>query len=236
MSWRCCHCVLVLLMEIFFHSFIQAPFKPSAFLKLPIVPFPVLLLSVPWTLRNPWLAARFLWAVTWHVLAPEACFNGNWEWQWLSHQTPSKTSAFLRHVCFGCSKVSSPFNRWQMHYPAQTGSAYDGVEGQNRWHMSHSHSQSRRWKHAPALASCWRLLAKNNWGAVLGTECPQPSRWERVCCWSPFFVHPKQSRKGLGTVASPWWECCLTRANSPAWCEGTEPSPGPQALGTSSGY
>lgn len=29
MSWRCCHCVLVLLMEIFFHSFIQAPFKPQ---------------------------------------------------------------------------------------------------------------------------------------------------------------------------------------------------------------
>lgn len=97
MSWRCCHCVLVLLMEIFFHSFIQAPFKPQIRFQHPAAspttqrgaeyllslsepascPFPVLLPSVPWTLRNPWLAARFPWAVTWHVLAPEPRFNGN---------------------------------------------------------------------------------------------------------------------------------------------------------------
>lgn len=198
MSPRCCHCVLVLLMEIFFHSFIQAPFKhqirfqhPAASLTTQRGAEYLLSLSEPAncpfsctpptlcpTLRNFWLAVRFLWAVTWPVPAPAPRFSGKWER--LSSQTLSKTSAFLRRVCFGCSKVSSPFNRWQMHYPAQTGSPYDGVEGQNRWHMSHSHSQNRRWKHVPALASCWRLLARDNWGVqCLALSPPQNSSWER---------------------------------------------------------
>lgn len=137
----------------------------SAFLNLPVVSFHVLLPSVPHT-EEPLDGCQI--SPGCHPVCP--CLRNTFPWKVraaVPFQPSQKLQPFSGCVCFGCSKVSSPFNRWQMHYPAQTGSPYDGVEGQNRWHMSHSHSRRRRWKHAPALASCWRLLAKDNWELCL---------------------------------------------------------------------
>lgn len=216
-------------MEILFHSFIQAPFKHQITFQRPAASPTTQrgaenLLSLSEPANYPFsCVAPLSPGVTWHVPAPEPRFTAKWEW--LSSQTLSKTSAFLRHVCFGCSKVSSPFNRWQMHYPAQTGSPYDGVEGQNRWHMSHSHSRRRRWKHAPALASCWRLLAKDNWGVQSLALNPHSLPGERGIAAQAFLCASKVIQERAGgcgkTRNSPtpwvWGHRTIPRATRPLY-------------------
>lgn len=69
--------------------------------------------------------------------------------------------------------------------------------------MSHSHLRSQWWEHVLALASCWSLFSKDSWRAALGTKSLQPFRWERDRCSSPFFIHQKWLRKGLGDCGKP---------------------------------
>lgn len=104
-SRRCCHCVLVLLMEFFFpfiySSTFQAPdefsvscskshcsercwISPQPFWTCQLSLFMYCSPLCP-TLRNPWLDVRFPQAVTQYVPASETPFHGKWEQQCLSN-------------------------------------------------------------------------------------------------------------------------------------------------------